>query len=83
MDGMAYIPKDHQDYTFSTNVVKLMMQFIRLDVTKQSSLDFMGQKWPQQEKDEPLQYFNIDLNPKMIPEPTKDMIKFWKSLNIA
>lgn len=71
----------------SKEVVKLWVQFAKADIdlnlNTAAELYFRGHKWPPQDPSQPLKYFQLDANPKLIVHPNSDRIQFWKSLGIV
>ncbi|CAL8090404.1 unnamed protein product [Orchesella dallaii] len=85
MPLLARISPSHRDYEMSREIVKLWVQFAKeeIDISGGTELSFLGQRWPPQDPDQPLTYFQLDTKPKLISEPNSDRIQFWNNLALA
>lgn len=82
--GMASVPKDSKDYNFSKEIVKLVLQFVKLDTNKNKNpeLKFLGERWTPQEANKPLKFMRLNSKPGMISHPFEDRMGFWTKLNL-
>jgi carboxylesterase type B len=80
VDRLYNVAKDPSsaDYKFSKEMVKLWVDYAKDDTT----LEFKGVRFPAQEPQKPLQYFEICETPKLIDEPFAERTDALKSLGL-
>jgi carboxylesterase type B len=80
IEKVFHVKKDpnSEDYKFSKDMVKLWVDFAR----DETSLTFRGAKFPVQDANDDVQYFDLCETPKLIPEPFADRTDALKSLGI-